>query len=346
MNRVADRIMPVRQSLIKSNPTTPFFSVLILCWNSQPYLQRCLEAMQDQTFKDFEIILVDNGSPEPVSVNEYLGFSELALRFIHLDQNLGFAGGNNYAAKFARGEYIVLLNSDAFPLPDWLQVIHDTALTYPGTSFASRQIMADFPDRLDGEGDNYHVSGLVWRQSYGLRFEQVSPRRHEVFSACGAAAIYPRRAFEAVQGFDDQYFAYVEDVDLGFRLRLIGIPCLFLPDAVVYHVGSASMGKSSDFSVYYGQRNLVWTFLKDVPALLIWVLLPGHLLANLLQLFLSLWHRQGRITWRAKRDALADLGRILMQRSTIQKRRTASVWSLMRVMDWNPISPFAKLWRR
>jgi len=321
----------------------PFFSVIILCWNSQPYLNACLQSLDAQEFKDFEIILVDNGSPKPMDVIEFAGFTSLDIRFFHLTENLGFAGGNNFAARQANGEYLVLLNSDANPQPDWLEVIHQAVLDHPASFFASRLVMAINPDHLDGEGDVYHASGLVWRRSFGKPLRHAIIKQRKVFSACGAAAIYPRKAYEQVQGFDEKYFAYVEDVDLGFRLNLAGFDCLYLPRAVVLHVGSGSTSRRSDLSVYYGQRNLVWTFAKNMPAPLVWLLLPGHLLANLLMIFLSLFRSQGSVTLRAKIDAVAGLGNILKERKKVQQTRKISIFSLMKIMDWNPFSPLTKL---
>jgi len=327
------------QADARNHTSTPFFSILVLCWNSQPHLRHCLLSLAQQNFKDFEVLLVDNGSSEPVDPHEWDDLSELHLRFFRLSTNLGFAAGNNFAAKQASGEYLVLLNSDAFPQPDWLQVIHSAALEHPDYSFASRLVMVNPPDRLDGEGDLYHASGLVWRRSYGKSIHKAGTVEREVFSPCGAAAAYPRTAFDQAGGFDEQFFAYVEDVDLGFRLRLSGHPCLYLPTAVVNHVGSASTGKRSDLSVYYGQRNLVWTFAKDMPSPLIWLLLPGHILANLFTVLLSLFRRQGVVTLRAKWDAIMGLRDITKKRREVQQKRTTSFWALMRIINWNPFSP-------
>lgn len=331
---------------VPSQTASPFFSVIILCWNSQPYLHTCLQALGRQTFTDFEIILVDNGSPQPVSQDDLQQSSGLLLRFYRLEQNLGFAGGNNFAAKQASGQYLVLLNSDAYPQPDWLKVIHQATLRHPHCSFASQLIMANSPQRLDGEGDNYHASGLVWRKSYGQSRLHAVKTEREVFSACGAAAVYPRQAFNLVQGFDEDYFAYVEDIDLGFRLRLAGYPCIYLPTAVVHHVGSGSSGKHSDLSVYYGQRNLVWTFFKDMPAPMIWLLLLFHVLTNFFVILLSFLRGQGRVTLKAKGDAIASLGDIFKKRKEIQKQRKTSLRSLVKIIDWNPVAPLLKLIRR
>jgi GT2 family glycosyltransferase len=324
---------------------SPFFSVLILLWNSNPYIHQCLQSLNNQTFKDFEIVLVDNGSPDPLSL-EISNFPDLVIKPFKLTTNIGFAAGNNYAARQASGQYLVLLNSDAFPQPDWLAVIYQAIPDRTPCSFASKLIMANSPHLLDGEGDIYHATGLVWRRSYGYPVARSTNVEKEVFSACGAAAVYPKQAFDAVNGFDDDYFAYTEDVDLGFRLRLMGVACVYLPSAVVHHVGSGSTSQRSDLSVYYGQRNLVWTFFKNMPGPLLVLLLPFHLLMNLGMVLLSCFRKQGRVVLRAKKDAFSNLGMVLGKRKTVQKQRSISLFSLVKLMDWNPFSPAKKLLKK
>lgn len=116
--------------------------------------------------------------------------------------------------------------------------------------------MAERSDRLDGIGDVYHLSGLVWRNGYGAALRPDYERGMEIFSACAGAALYRRAALSAIGGFDKGYFCYVEDVDLGFKLRLAGNRAMYVQDAVVRHIGSVSTGGvHSDFAVYYGHRN-------------------------------------------------------------------------------------------
>ena len=139
-------------------------------------------------------------------------------------------------ARLARGQWLALLNADAFPEPDWLERLLEAAETIPNAFFASRQIQANSTELLDGEGDVYHISGLAWRRNYGLPVLEKFDTE-EIFSSCAAAALYPRQAFLDAGGFDEDYFSYHEDVDLGFRLRLKGLRCFYVPKAVVYHVG-------------------------------------------------------------------------------------------------------------
>jgi GT2 family glycosyltransferase len=321
------------------------FSVIVVLWNSEDYLPICLKQLSQQNFQDFEVVLVDNGSTDnavdELNPEDY----KFPIKIEKLTKNLGFAAANNISARLARGKYLVLLNADAFPEPDWLERLLDAAKIYPDTFFSSRQVQANKSETLDGEGDVYHVSGLGWRHNYGLPV-YPSNQLQEVFSACGAAALFPRQAFLDAGGFDEDYFSYHEDVDLGFRLRLRGLNCMLVPQAVVHHVGSASTGKRSDFSVYYGHRNLVWTYFKDMPALLLWLYLPLHALVNLFFLIYFTFKGQGRAIWRAKIDALRGLPKILKKRRAIQLQRKVSVGDIHRVMSRNWLTPFLAFLQR
>jgi GT2 family glycosyltransferase len=137
-----------------------------------------------------------------------------------------------------------------------------------------------------------------------------------------------------VGGFDEDFFCYAEDVDLGFRLRLAGHRCLLVPDAVVRHVGSATTGgQKSDFAVYHGHRNLVWTYMKNMPGALFWLFLPLHILLNLVTVLWFSLRGQGRVIMRAKRDALCDLPRMWRKRREIQRARRAPVGEIWRALD-------------
>ncbi|MGH6893859.1 MAG: glycosyltransferase family 2 protein, partial [Dongiaceae bacterium] len=255
------------------------------------------------------------------------------VSLIKLDTNSGFAAGNNLAARRAEGcEWIALLNPDAFPEPDWLKALMDAAAKHPDyTFFGSRMLMADEPDRLDGVGDVYHVSGLVWREGHGASASSHFLEEREIFSPCAAAALYRRDAFLEAGGFDEDFFCYVEDVDLGFRLRLLGHRCLYVPRSVVAHKGSALTGRQSDFSIYHGHRNLVWTYVKNFPGPWFWLYLPQHILLNLLT---PLGFLRGGFAaaCKAKIDALRGLPRAWRKRREIQPRSRVGLSALRPLM--------------
>ncbi len=323
----------------------PLISVIIVTWNSKKYLTACLEHHLSQTRRDFEVILVDNGSEDDALEGLQEKYPSLELYIHKLNSNLGFSIANNIGARLARGQWLALLNADAFPEPDWLERLLEATKTYPNAFFTSRQIQADHPTHLDGEGDVYHVSGLAWRRNYNLPVYPMNEYQ-EVFSACGAAALFPRQEFLDAGGFDEDYFSYHEDVDLGFRLRLRGLRCIFVPQAIVHHVGSASTGKRSDFAVYHGHRNLAWTFFKDMPSVLFWFYLPFHIAINFFFLIYFSFIGQGRVIWRAKWDALRGLPAMLKKRQAIQQGRKNSITKLHRAMSRNWLTPFITALKR
>jgi GT2 family glycosyltransferase len=325
--------------------TPPLVSVVIVTWNSQKHLPTCLESLSAQANKDFEIVMVDNGSTDDGYLDLEEKYPGLESTIKKLNKNLGFTVANNIGARLARGKYLALLNADAFPESDWLQRLLEAAEKYPNVFFSSRQIQVDRPDLLDGEGDIYHISGLAWRKNYNLPVYSLNGSQN-VFSACGAAAFYPRQAFLDAGGFDEDYFSYHEDVDLGFRLRLRGLNCMLIPQAIVHHVGSASTGKRSDFSVYYGHRNLVWTYFKDMPSILFWIYLPLHIVVNFFYLIYFALKGQGSAIWRAKVDALRGLPGMLRKRRAVQRDRRVSTTEIYRMMSRNWLTPFLEFIKR
>jgi GT2 family glycosyltransferase len=294
-----------------------------------------------QTFRDFEVVLVDNESTDG-SLDSLSAFeSRLDLRVERLSANRGFAAANNIGARLARGKWLVLLNADAFPERDWLEKLLDAADHNPEyASFSSRQLRESNPSILDGAGDAYHVSGLAWRRFLGYPAAEYGLDAAEVFSPCAAAAMYKRDAFLEVGGFDEDFFSYFEDVDMGFRIRLAGYRCLYVPSAVVHHVGSATFGERSEFAYYHSQRNMVWTYIKNLPAYLFWLHLPAHLMANLVYLTWYSFRLPGKAIWRGKWHALRGLGRMLRKRKEIQSKRRVKPSDLERVMEHGFLKPY------
>jgi GT2 family glycosyltransferase len=324
----------------QTNPeTTPQVSIVIVNWNGAQYLPRCLEAVHAQTFQDYEVIVVDNASHDASAD----GLEERwpGLQVVRLEENIGFAPANNLGARLARGEWLALLNNDAFPAPGWLEKIIQAARTSPQYSFFSSCIVqAGDKDRIDGTGDVYHVSGLAWHRDYNQPVSQAHKQPGEVFSPCAAAAVYNRQQFLQLAGFNEQFVSHHEDVDLGFRLRLQGFRCLFVPEAVVEHVGSASYGLESNRTIYSVHRNLVWSYFSNMPGLLVWWYLPSHLAATLIFLIYYSLRGQARPIWKAKIDALRGLPSALRRRKIVQKGRKISPDEIRRVIDHGWISPY------
>lgn len=316
--------------------SAPSISVIIVSYESGPTLQRCLAGLAAQTFTDFEILLVDNASTD--GAPQAAVAADPSIRFLEPGANLGFAAGNNLAIKSARGRWLALLNPDAYPEPCWLAALMDGAARHPSVeSFASLQTSADDPTVLDGAGDNMTSAGIPFRGGYGRKLPTNLPEG-EVFSACGAAMLIDRALFESLGGFDERFFCYCEDVDLGYRLRLTGRMTLLLPDARVAHVGSASTGVRSDFAIFHGSRNRVWTFLKNTPPLLLWLTTPLHVAVTAALLLLHLRRGDAGPAVRGIRAALkgADLKAVMADRKAVQARRKVGSGAILRVMSIDP----------
>ena len=207
--------------------------------------------------------------------------------------------------------------------------------------------MALEPDILDGVGDNYHAFGLAWRGGFGHPASFAPEHAVEVFGPCGAGALYERAEYLRLGGFDERFFCYHEDVDLAFRIQLAGGRCLQSVDAIIDHVSSGVSGRASDFAVYYGTRNRIWTFFKNMPGILLIFLAPIHVGMNLFVLTWSLF-RPGRFkpTFRGMRHGFAGLGAVWKQRRDVRSNRTISTGKLLRRFAWSPIRVYKRKFSR
>ena len=313
----------------------PTITVCIIAYNSGPTLRTCLERLAGQTFQDFETLVIDNASPDPGDAAIAREFPFVQL--IENSENLGFAGAGNQGARLARGRWYVLLNPDAFAQPNWLEELAGAAERYPNLlSFTSRQLMDEDPGLLDGLGDVMSGYGIPYRGGYLSRDPGDTPEG-EVFSPCGAAMMIDRALFLKLGGFDEFFFCYSEDVDLGYRLQLSGEPTLLVPSAVIRHVGSASTGgRKSEFAVFHGTRNRFYVVYKDTPAILLPVVVPLHLMGvAYISSRRENWPH-AHIVWRAFKESLKGLPTILKSRRAVQRARRASAWEIAKAMTWNP----------
>jgi GT2 family glycosyltransferase len=325
--------------LSPANPTAPaLVTVIIVNFNGGDMVCQCLAALARQSFQDFVTVVVDNNSSDG-SVAA-IGAQYPAVQVLALAVNTGFAGGVNHALRTqAHGPLVALLNPDAFPAVDWLENLVAAANAHPEhAAFGSKMYSDAEHQQLDGVGDAYHVSGLPWRQGHGCVNSAQHDHAREIFAPCAAAALYRRTALDAVGLLDEDYFLYVEDVDLGFRLRLAGYRALYVPQASIQHVGSAFVGRNSDFQVYHGHRNLVWVYVKNMPGVLFWLFLPLHITLNLVTLLWFGLRGKGGLMLRAKRDAIRGIPKYWTRRQLVQGQRKASIWAILRQLSWNPFT--------
>ena len=317
-------------------------AVIVINYNSGDMLLRCLHNLELQTWRSFKVIVVDNASSDDSMLRAEREYPW--MESVRLESNVGFAMGNNIGAALApECRWIACLNPDAYAHPDWLANLMHAAQVHPEFAlFGSKLILATYPDRLDGTGDIYHVSGAAWRRDHGRELAKGHHIEGEIFAPCAAAALYRRDVFDAAGGFDSDYFCYFEDVDLAFRMRLMGHRCYYVPSAIVHHVSSAITGYQSPFTVYHGHRNLVWTFFKDMPLPLLLAYLLLHLLLNAASIVLYTFKGQPITILKSKRDAIRGLRSVWRKRRQIQSQRRISSLDLLRLME----KDLFKLWTR
>jgi GT2 family glycosyltransferase len=309
----------------------PWVRVVLVNYNSGPLLAETVAALARQTDGDFEAVIVDNASTDGSAV---LALPDERFRLVAAGGNLGFAAGCNLGCRGAAVPWLAMLNPDAIPEPDWLAGLRRATVRYPEVvAFGSTQLDAADPGILDGAGDCYSIYGLAWRGGNGQSASIIGPDAR-VFSACAAAALYRRDVFESLGGFAESFFCYLEDVDLGFRLNLLGYEAIQLPEARVRHVGSAcSGGRTSRFAVYHGLRNAVFLCVRCVPLPLVLLALP-LLVAS--QLWIGLRTRTLAQRLKPVLDGLARIPALLGQRRAIQGGRRVAAADVARLMVWNP----------
>jgi len=243
-------------------------SVVIVNWNRRALLSACLESLRRQTIQPLETIVVDNGSTD--------GSPDLALEFgstvIRNQSNLGFCAANNQGIAVARGEYIALLNNDAEAEPGWLAALHRACSSAPAVGMAASKVLVwEDPSRIDKAGHLIFPDGQNRGRGAGAIDRGQFDRQEDVLWPDGCAAMYRKSMLDRIGGFDEDFFAYGDDAELGLRARIAGWRCVYAPDAVVRHHRGATMGKGSAERLELIERNRVLLALKLFPWSLLWL---------------------------------------------------------------------------
>lgn len=310
-------------------------TILIVAYKSRRTVPDVIAALARQTVRPARVRLLENGSPADQRVDAAALPDWVEL--VDSPTNTGFAQGNNLLAAGVQEDWILLLNPDAFPADDWLEQMLAATRRWPQAAlFGCTQDAHGVPGVLDGAGDVYHFTGLPYRGGYGRTMEP--PPEGAVFAPCGAATLIRRDVFERLGGFDEDYFCYVEDVDLAARARLTGEICIQVRDARVSHVGYGSSGRRSEFATYHGARNRIWTFFKVTPGWLLWVLTPVHLGVTALLWLSAARFGQFTLFGRALGDAWAGRGRLFDKRRAVQAARTITPGRYAAMLCWNPLN--------
>ena len=312
---------------------SPRVSFVIPHWNKLEFLDRFLPPLLEQSYRDFEVIVIENGSTDG-SV-EHLRSRYPQVRLLEQSTNLGFAPATNLGIEASRAEFVAFFSNDVYADRDWLERMMEVMEREPDAAIlASRLLWADDPERLYAAGDTYTVGGYPLNVGQGtLATDPAFAMNREIFCACTAAALFRRSALDEVKEdwgyFDERYFAHGEDTDLGFRIRLRGWKAMYVADAVARHEGSASSDPGTAVFIRRTHRNGVMTLVKNYPG---WLLLR-HWYRVLFVGFFSIFmtpHRRAAVLGRW--DALRMLPALLRDRRRIQSTRTVDLGRLEHLM--------------
>ncbi len=311
----------------------PKLSIIIPHWNGREHLERCLTSLRQQTFTDFEVILVDNASTDGSQAYVQERFPE--VRLIQLTENRGFTGACNAGYAVAAGEFIFLLNNDTETDPGCLAALIDGFKRHSNAgSLACKMLLFDKRDHFHTAGDYYTVDGRpgnrgVWRQDVGQY-----DKEERVFSACGGAAAYRRSILDEIGFLDDDFFFSCEDVDMGWRIHLAGKEVWYLPSAVVYHKLKATGGNVT--GSYYDGRNFLYLLWKNYPTSLMrrhWTAIARAQLQISWEAIKAWRGAAARARLRGQLAGLLGLFKMLPKRRQIQANRRVDDESLTAVLS-------------
>ena len=237
-------------------------TIIIPNYNGLSFMEPCFESLKEQTVRDFKVLVVDNGSTDG-SV-EWLKEQEIPAIF--LPENTGFSGAVNVGLKAAATPYVILLNNDTEPdfhyVGEMIKAIERSPKIF---SVSCKMIQLCRKELMDDAGDMYSLLGWAYQRGVGRSSAKYN-RACRIFSACAGAAIYRREVFDEIGYFDEMHFAYLEDLDVGYRARIAGYDNIYCPTAMVYHVGSGTSGsRYNSFKVRLAARNCIYLNYKNMP---------------------------------------------------------------------------------
>jgi GT2 family glycosyltransferase len=291
----------------------PLISIVIVNFNGLRYLEPCLSSLVRQSYHPFEIILVDNGSSDGSAGYVRAHFPRVIL--VETGSNCGFAGGTNAGIRTARGEFILTLNNDTIADMKFLENLIKPMTADSRIGMCASKML--FPDgRINSTGICISRSGAAWDRGIFETDTGQYEDEIEVFGPCAGAALYRRSMLDEVGLFDEDFFLYMEDVDLAFRARWAGWLCMYIPSARVIHIHSGTAGRNSEIAVYYGNRNLLWYIVKNYSARTLLLFLPWIVCRNCAEIPFYFLQGRGRAILRAKFDCMKGIPKMWKKRNT------------------------------
>lgn len=315
-----------------ANGAAPQLTVAVLSYDGRHLLEVILPSLASQRFRDFEVVVVDNGSRDDTV--GWLREHWPDVQIISLPENVGVTPALNVCARAARAPLLALFNNDLELEPDCLGELVASLREHPQAGWAGAKLR-DFHEReiIDGAGDVFTWAATGGRRGHGERDVGQFDEPRAIFGACGGAAVYRRSALELVGEFDEDFFAFYEDVDWNLRAQLAGLSCRYVPTAVAYHMGSATIGKGlSDFTRYHLWRNTLWIIAKDIPTRALLRHAPQLVLGQLINLAVAIKDAKLGLWLRVWRDGLRGLPKMLRKRRDVQARRRVGLQELESVV--------------
>lgn len=311
-------------------------SVIIVNYNGIDVIQDCMHALERQTFKDFETIVVDNGSTDGSleHLNSFLtgNFFSYPVKTIPLSNNVGFSDGNRQGLRHVNGEFVALLNNDTEPDEGWLEELVKGINSNQEIGICASKLIAYHSDIIDSAGDGYSMVLRGFKIGEGEN-KNVYDNKEFVFGACAGAALYRKKMLDETGFFDENFFLIYEDTDLNFRAQLAGWKALYVPTAIVHHKVRSSIGNMSDTAIYYSLRNSELVRIKNVPAGIFFRCLPEYIISVFAEfVYFAIKHKKIRLYFKAKCDALRMFPLMLKKRKAIMKAKKVSNEHLLGMM--------------
>jgi len=301
-------------------------SIIIVNWNGEKFLPELLDSLKKQSFRDFEVIFVDNASSDnsKALIKNLSGNFPVHIHLIELSMNRGFAGGNIEGLKYCSGKYIALLNNDTVPNENWLYELVGAIDSHPEVGICASKLIVYGTDIIDSAGDGYATSLKGFKHGEGEDSDRFDQQEY-VFGACGGAALYRKEMLDKIGFLDKDFFLIHEDTDLNFRAQLAGWKVLYVPTAVVYHKVRSSIGYMSDKAIYYTLRNSEFVRIKNVPLCVFLRCLPEFLIGMITEfIYFAMKHKRFGLYLKSKLDAARMLLPMIKKRSDIMKKKKVS----------------------
>ena len=307
----------------------PLVTIIIPNFNGKKFLKTCLDSIFKQQFQNFCVIIVDNGSDDG-SV-EFIKAEYPTVFLIQFAYNKGFSAAINSGIRETDSQYICLLNNDIELDPYFLNEIVAVLEAEKSVQYCAAKMLDYYHrDKMDGAGDGVFRAGAGYKRGSLDNDNGCYDRQLTVFGACAGAALYRRSFFNEVGFFDEDFFAYLEDVDINLRANRLGLTCLYVPAAKVYHIGSATTGSVfNPFTVRLSTKNLFNVVVKNYPTILIIKFLPSLILYHLFWFALVVSNKQSTSYFKGILNAVSDFPRMWRKRKKTLMLKSVSCQSLL-----------------